>query len=371
MSGTIADDEPSIINSEEQPPHPADDHSSAPQLVSVCMADVIPENVEWLWPGRLAVGKLTLIIGDPGLGKSWVTLYCAAQLSRGRAWADGTMPPVVTSLLITAEDGVADTIRPRLNALDADCSRVHHASVLRTGKQERAIQLADIDAIEKEMVKRNAGLLVLDPVSAYLGKTDSHRDADVRGLLAPLAAVLEKRRAAGLVVMHLRKNTNGAAIHRAGGSIGFVGAARMVLAVAQDPEDEDGERRLLAPVKQNLTKPPDTLAFSIDDGQLLWSAEPVDVDIDTILAGRPKGKQREEHQSAAEEFLRELLADESRWPFDRNEAIRLGEAAGIKERTLRYTAHKIGIWPKRQGFGPGSHVRWHRPDTHTGKESGQ
>src|SRR5580693_7960722 len=134
--------------------------------------------------------------------------------------------------------------------------------------------------------------MIIDPISAYLGSTDSHRDAEVRGLIAPLAALAERTGAAILGIMHLAKDRQQPAIYRAIGSIAFAAAARLVLAVAADPERKD--RRIVAPVKSNLSAPPAALACSVATGRLVWEASPVaDVDIDALLSGpAPGGRER-------------------------------------------------------------------------------
>jgi putative DNA primase/helicase len=322
--------------------------------VIVRLADVQPEPIDWLWPGRLAAGKLSALIGDPGLGKSFVTLDCAARMTRGHAWPDGavgaTAGPV---LLLSAEDGLADTIRPRLDALEADVKLVHHLAVLRTGDKERAVRLTDVAPLEQAITKTSARLVVIDPISAYLGKTDSHKDAEVRGLLAPLAALAEKTSVAILVVMHLAKSTQAPAIYRAVGSIAFAAAARVVLAVAADP-DRDG-RRILAPVKNNLAAAPAALAYSLADGRLVWELDPVsDVDINALLAGPGvDGQERRE----ADAWLRALLADAGGRMLSR-EIQREGEQAGFSWKTLVRASWRLNIEHDRVG-GLASGGKWY------------
>ena len=163
--------------------------------VLTCLADVSPEDVTWIWRGRVAAGKLNLIAGDPGLGKSFVTLDLIARYTTGRPLPDGSPGiPSGTAILLSAEDGLADTIRPRLDALGADVQRVHYVATVIDGRQERSIQLADVEALEEAILTKDAGLVVIDPLSAYVGDTDSHRDAAVRGLLAPLAQLADRYR---------------------------------------------------------------------------------------------------------------------------------------------------------------------------------
>lgn len=163
-----------------------------PALVE--MSGVKPEAVEWLWKGYLAKGKNTLFAGDPGVGKSMLTLYVAAQISRGGQWPDGSPAPCGNVLLLCGEDGLADTVRPRLDAHGADVSRI---SVL-TGVHDatgthHAINLArDLDVVRDAIVDVNPLVVIIDPVAAHLGRTDSYKDAEVRGVLAPLFALAEK-----------------------------------------------------------------------------------------------------------------------------------------------------------------------------------
>ena len=189
-----------------------------------------PEPVTWLWPGRLAAGKLALLVGDPGLGKSWITLDLAARLSAGRAMPnDAPAVPPCDVILLSAEDGLADTIRPRLDALGADVARIHHLAVLRAGDAERAVQLTDTAALECAIRETGARLHRHRSDRGVSRFHRSHRDAEVRGLMAPLAALAELTDAAILGVMHLAKSTQRPAVYRAVGSIAFAAAARTVL----------------------------------------------------------------------------------------------------------------------------------------------
>ena len=358
------------------PPHTESSAALKPRPVIVCLADVHPEPVMWIWPGRLAAGKFALLVGDPGLGKSWIALDMAARLSAGRPWPDGapSVSPPAGALLLSAEDGLADTIRPRLDGLGGNSSRIHHVAILRAGDQERSIQLSDIGALEDAIAQTSARLVAIDPIAAYLGGTDSHRDADVRGLVSPLAALAERTGAAILGIMHLSKGTQRPAIYRAVGSIGFAAAARIVSAVAKDPEREN--RRIMAVVKSNLSVTPPALAYTLADGQLIWDPSPVsDVDVEALLSAPTTPLAREE-QTEADTMIAELLEDGAAWPVDARDALAAGEARGIHPRALQRAAHRRGIAISRRGFGRGGRWIWHRPigdtidDTTTGKASG-
>ncbi len=290
----------------------------------------------------MAAGKLALLVGDPGLGKSWISLDVAARLSTRRAWPDGGSAPAGAVLLLSAEDGLADTIRPRLDALGGDATQVHHLAVLRTGERDRAVQLTDVAALERAIRQSHARLMIIDPISAYLGSTDSHRDAEVRGLIAPLAALAERTSAAVLGIMHLAKDRQHPAIYRAVGSIAFAAAARLVLAVAADPDRED--RRIVAPVKSNLSTPPAALAYRLDAGRVIWEAAPVaDADVNALLAG-PLLSQHERRD--VEAWLSELLAD---GPMRSQRVQAAAREAGLAWRTVERAKCRLDVEATRVG----------------------
>ena len=319
------------------------------------LADVEPERVTWIWPGRLASGKLNLLVGDPGLGKSYVTLDVVARYTTGTVWPDGFPAcPVGTAILLSAEDGLASTIGLRLDALGADPLRVHALPTVTDGRTVRGIQLADVTALESAIVQTGAGLIVIDPISAYVGDKDSHRDSEVRGLLAPLAQLAERHHVTILGVIHLLKNSQRAAIYRTIGSIAFVGAARVTLAVAVDPDRE--ERRLLVPIKNNLSAPPAVLAFSIPDGRLKWEPNAVTgVDVQDLLRG-PVSDCEERRES--DEWLRDLLAD---GPVLVKVVEREARAAGMSKSTIDRAKARLRVRSIHHGqMGPWS---WALPET--------
>jgi hypothetical protein len=164
---------------------PNNSDSTAPALVSRCAAGIVPEKVEWLWPGRLARGKHTCIAGEPGTGKSQLTTAIVAAVTTGGMWPCGEgRAPVGNAIILSAEDGAADTIVPRLMASGADLKRVHVVSAVRKGTgQHRAVNLQnDLEILERKIAEvGDVALVVIDPVSSYLGKTDSHKNSEVRG----------------------------------------------------------------------------------------------------------------------------------------------------------------------------------------------
>jgi putative DNA primase/helicase len=318
---------------------------------------VMPEAVQWLWPGRIPRGKLTLVIGDPGLGKSFLMLDAMARVTRGARWADGAPAPVGDCILMSAEDGLADTIRPRLDALDADICRVHALTAVRDedGALERGFSLErDLHHLEDVIKKTSAILVGIDPLSAYLGSKDSYKDSEIRGLLGPLAALAERTGVAIVAIIHLTKDQQRRALYRALGSIAFVAAARAVLAVGKDPEDED--RRILVTVKNNLAAPAPALAFTLRRGTLDWYAGTVEgVDADAVLS--PASEERGERQDA-NDFLRELLADGE---VASKDIMKAAEANGVSRATLFRSKRQLGIVARRVGFGKQGTWYWSLP----------
>jgi putative DNA primase/helicase len=230
-------------------------------LVSRCAAEIAPEKIEWLWPHRIARGKHTCFAGEPGTGKSQLTIAIVAAVTTGGNWPcwEGRAP-LAKAIILSAEDGAADTIIPRLVAAGADRTRVTIVSAIRNSDgTRRPFNLQnDLDLLERKIAEiGDVALVVVDPVSSYLGKTDSHKNGDVRGVLEPLSDMAERTRVAILSVTHFSKggaNSTSKALHRFIGSIAFIGAPRAAFAVIEDAEDEG--RRLFLHAKNNLASPP-------------------------------------------------------------------------------------------------------------------
>ncbi len=327
---------------------------SASGSVLVRLSEVEPEQVDWLWPGRIARGKPTLLIGDPGLGKSFVTLDLAARVTRQSAWPDGGRAPQGHVILLTAEDGLADTVRPRVDAQGGDPGKITVLQAVTQDGAERGFSLAvDMPALEEAVVRTQAALVIIDPLSAYLGRrTDSWKDADVRGVLAPLAALAERHKVAVVAVLHLSKDGQRQALYRAQGSIAFVAAARGVFAVAKDPQAP--ERRLFVPIKTNLAALPPTLAFRITAKCLEWEPDPVDAEAEAVLAGSGSPEEQEERRDA-DEFLREFLKGGQMLA---GEVFRAARSNGIAERTLKRSKKRLGVRVRHEGQ-PGQSGRWY------------
>jgi len=325
---------------------------SRPSKLSITRLDrVRAESVNWLWDSRIPLGKLTLISGDPGVGKSFLTLDIAAHVSKGNDWPDNTKSPVGNVILFSAEDGVNDTIRPRLDKLDADLAHIHFANAtLFDDGIEIGVSLdKHLAALEDAIKQHDASLLVLDPLLAFIGKrTDSHITADVRALMSPLAALADRTSCAILGVGHLNKNSKETkTLYRLTASVDFPAAARSVFVVGKNPLNPD--QRVLASVKSNLSAPPSSLAFHFtDDGSFIWDGK-VDIDADSMLATADIRGPRARDEARA--FLHSILKDGR---VRSNEVIQEAKQLGISEKTLRRAKDDKGIEVVRIGEN-GSH----------------
>ena len=318
-----------------------------PVAVVVTLASVQPESVRWLWPARIPLGKLTILAGPPGVGKSYALLDIAARVSRGSPLPDGGAAPQGSVILLTAEDGLADTVRPRLDLLRADSERVHALTMVRQGENERMFSLEDhLPLLEQAIIEKGACLAIIDPLLAYTGRADSYKEAEVRGLLAPLAALAERTACAVVAIVHLNKRGGEhSPLNRITASVAFVAQARSVLLLAIDPDDDTGQRRVLAPVKMNLCAPPPSLALHFaEDGGLLWDG-PVATNAADLLAV-PMDDGERGALAEAQEFLRDLLRG---GPVEAEEVLKRARPAGVAEKTLRRAKAALRVISERQG----------------------
>jgi hypothetical protein len=321
--------------------------------------EIEPKPVNWTWPDVVPQGKLSLIAGYPSEGKSQITIYMASVITTGTNWhLTDIAAEIGYVVILQAEDGNDDTIVPRLMAAKADRSFVKIVQAVETDDKdhpERGFNLqADLENLGHAIEDLGSvKLIIIDPISAYLGKVDSHNNADVRAVLAPIAAFAERYNVAVLGITHLNKGNNtskgaGNAMNRITGSNAFVAAARSVWLVTRHPDDETRSRFL--PVKNNLARNQGGFGFRVEtvfvDGKeykdiktskVVWEQERVYVKADDALDSNDNKKPAERN---AELFLVQLL---KHGPMNAKEATRIAKEAGISERTLRRARENLEL----------------------------
>jgi RecA-family ATPase len=332
------------------------------ELATVRACHVTPERVKWLWPGYLPAGKVVLLDGDPGLGKSTITLDLTARLTTASPLPDGHKPDgPVCVLLLSAEDGAADTIVPRLTVAGADLRKVTIVDhVADEAGGPRPVELpGDAALVERWLASYLytdddaaapvfPGLVIVDPLMAYLGgEVNAHRDQDVRRAIYPLKLLAERTGVAVLVVRHLNKMAGANPLYRGGGSIGIIGAARAGLLVGVDPDDE--HRRILAVSKSNLAAKAPSLAYKLVGEDLYGTAKVVwqgaSEHTAEDLLGRPVERPAPK-QDEAEVFLRQQLATEARpvaW------LQKLAKDKGISWTTVKRAKEALEVIVERRG----------------------
>jgi hypothetical protein len=334
-------------------------------VVFRCMANIEAKPIDWLWPGKIARGKVTMLAGNPGLGKSQVTASLAAIITTGGQWpVDRIRCKPGSVVFLSAEDDAADTIKPRLLAAGADVGKVFVVDAVQDGFNAAGEPVARHFNLKADLGKLGAlldrlsdvAMIVIDPVTAYLGDTDSHKNAEVRALLAPLGELAARYGAAVVCVSHLNKGGNSEALMRVTGSLAFVAAARAAFIVARDQDDTS--RRLFLPLKNNIGKDETGLAFRVESHALpggietsciAWEPEAVTVTADEALLPEGSADDRSEREEAAD-WLREILTD---GPQSSKDLQRYAKDAGIAWATVRRAKDALGIKSAKTRFDGG------------------
>lgn len=322
------------------------------ELRLINMENVAVEQVEWLLYPFIPYGKVTIIQGDPGEGKTTMVLQIIAKLTKGQSVlpvVDGEEEPAeraepVNVIYQTAEDGLGDTIKPRLLAAGADCSKV-----LVIDDSDQPLTMLD-ERLEQAIRQINARLVVLDPIQSFLGaEVDMHRANEIRPLMKRVSVLAEKYHCAIVLIGHMNKNSAGKSSYRGLGSIDFQAAARSVLIVGRVKNEP--EIRVVCHVKSSLAPEGKSIAFHLDkDNGFEWIGE-YDISADDLLSGNCRGQKIKE----AKEFLLEILADGA---VEQNVILKEAESRGIKGKTLWNAKKALGVL----SIKPGGHWSWVLPE---------
>lgn len=305
-------------------------------LSLINMADVESKNVEFLWYPYIPYGKITIIQGDPGEGKTTAVLRIAALLTKGEMLPEDKQEREPINVIYqTAEDGLADTVKPRLEAAGADCSRILVID-------ESAENLSMLDSrIEEALKETGAKLIILDPIQAYLGSNvDMHRANEIRPVMKHLGNIAEKYGCAIILIGHMNKASGSKSTYRGLGSIDFQATARSVLIVGRIKDDPTC--RVIVHDKSSLAPEGPSIAFRLDkDNGFEWEGI-IDITVDELLSG----EQKTSKLNKAKDFLKSYLAD---GPKAYNDIEVEAAENGIKSRTLYTAKDELGVVSKKVG----------------------
>jgi len=318
------------------------DTPGRPGIETISASSVKPEEVEWLWDKRIPYGKLTIFDGDPDQGKSVVTMDIAARVSRGRGFPDGATCDAGNVAIANVEDGVADTIVPRLMAHGADLERIQIINgIPDSDGNTRILDIpGDVPILERLVESRNIKLLIVDPVLTMLGG-DANKDQDARKALTPLRDMAERTGCAVIAVRHLNKSVGLKAIQRGGGNMGLIGVARAGAFFATDPEDD--ARRIMAPHKSNLAEKAPSRLYRITSAEVIHEGKAIkgvariewmgvsEYDANGLAADGNTPHERSELEDA-KRFLRDELSAGPMWA---KTVFKDADDAGIAKTTLK------------------------------------
>lgn len=306
------------------------------ELKMIKMSDIEAQEIEWLWYPYIAYGKLAIVQGDPGDGKTTLILNLAAKLTKGEGLDENmkVMEPM-NVIYQTAEDGLADTVKPRLLQAGADCEKV-----LVIDESEKSLSMLD-ERIEEALIKTGARVLILDPIQAYLGSgTDMNRANEVRNMTKRLAALAEKYKCAIILIGHMNKAAGNKAAYRGMGSIDFYAVARSVLLVGR--VEGEPNIRAMVQIKNNLAEFGHAKAFRLSEEGFRWLGD-YEITADEVLGGyAPKINKLEQAKDLLRELSKELEKVESNSIYD------MAKEQNISKKTLENAKREMGIRAKRE-----------------------
>ena len=332
-------------------------YSDADGTKYIRLSDIDSTRTEWLWKPYIPLGKITLMTADPGTGKTFLSLYLASQVSTGRPFygeENGRAPAV--AVYQTAEDGIADTIKPRLECMQPDFDNIYIFD-----ESEKGLSLSDDTRIEKIMKDLHPKLMIFDPLQAYLGaKVDMNRANEVRPVLGRIGHLAEQYQCAVIFIMHHSKASQNPALHRALGSMDIPAVARNMLVLGKDPENK--ARRILCHEKSSLAAAGQSISFEINPGfgGILFSGYS-ELKADDILNVRTGT--RNKPSKKRDDLIDDILA-----LFGEKDYIKvpkiddLCRQLGCSPRTLYRARDELGIRTSSKGYGKDRVTYWIMPD---------
>ena len=318
------------------------------ELKLIHMEDVVSKEVEWLWYPYIPYEKITIIEGDPGEGKTTLVLKLAAALSRGLPLPcdDDKEYEPIHIIYQTAEDGIEDTIKPRLEKAGADCSMIRVID-----ETDKELSMTD-DRLEQAIIETKARLIILDPIQAYIGATvDMHRANEIRPVLKHLGIIAEKHNCGIILIGHMNKASGSKSTYRGLGSIDIQATARSVLLVARLRDKPN--IRIMAHDKSSLAPAGDAIGFEMTEDNGMVCIGPYDITIDELLSGNEgRGKKK---LDIAENFIKEYFGSNKVIPS--NEIMMEAAKRSIKRNTLLSAKKKLGITSDKEKAEDGT-IYW-------------
>lgn len=318
------------------------------KLKLIHMEDVVSKEVQWLWYPYIPYGKITIIEGDPGEGKTTLVHKLAAALSRGLPLPcdDDKEYEPIHIIYQTAEDGIEDTIKPRLEKAGADCSMIRVID-----ETDKELSMTD-DRLEQAIIETGARLIILDPIQAYIGATvDMHRANEIRPVLKHLGIIAEKHNCAIILIGHMNKASGSKSTYRGLGSIDIQATARSVLLVARLRDKPN--IRIMAHDKSSLAPAGDAIGFEMTEDNGMVCIGPYDITIDELLSGNEgRGKKK---LDIAENFIKEYFGTNKVIPS--NEIMMEAAKRSIKRNTLLSAKKKLGITSDKEKAEDGT-IYW-------------
>lgn len=333
-------------------------------FLELSMDEVEEEVMDWLWYPYLARGELTILEGDPGLGKSYLAQMIGAHFCDGKKLPSGKPKEIMGKVAyFDMENSPGTVTKKRLR--NNDCKNLHNFF-----QETYTFSIEDDDTLEQVDIalrKLKPALVVFDTVNSYLsGKVDTYKASDVQQAFKNFIEIARRHNCAVLVLRHLTKSTKEKALYRGQGSIAFTGLARVVITVGTHPEEP--ETRVMAVTKINVTKAPLAMTFTIqalpntlkeeDRSRFVWG-EYVDLTSDEIVSMGSVQKGRGENTEEAELFLEQML---EAGPIPQTKVIRAAETRNIKFGTLQRAATSLGIVKESRGFGTRKEAMWKLPN---------
>ena len=318
------------------------------ELKLIHMEDVVSKEVEWLWYPYIPYGKITIVEGDPGEGKTTLVLKLAAALSMGLPLPcdDYKEYEPIHIIYQTAEDGIEDTIKPRLEKAGADCSMIRVID-----ETDKELSMTD-DRLEQAIIETGARLIILDSIQAYIGATvDMHRANEIRPVLKHLGIIAEKHNCAIILIGHMNKASGSKSTYRGLGSIDIQATARSVLLVARLRDKPN--IRIMAHDKSSLAPAGDAIGFEMTEDNGMVCIGPYDITIDELLSGNEgRGKKK---LDIAENFIKEYFGSNKVIPS--NEIMMEAAKRSIKRNTLLSAKKKLGITSDKEKAEDGT-IYW-------------